>query len=93
MSKHTPGPWRVETAGLNIDRRPMIIAKGEHFIAEIDSDRAKADARLIAAAPELLKALKNQRCAGCAIPIGGPESGCLDCRQSRAAIQKAEGKS
>ncbi len=47
------------------------------------------DARLIAAAPELLKALIEGRCSGCGIRHDGPASGCPDCKAARAAIAKA----
>lgn len=93
MSKHTQGPWRVlqghivETvcdeamwvAQLGVDDR---ITMSETF----------ANARLIAAAPELLAA-----CKACAAVLGGmdtlrhiaPEFSALDL--ARAAIAKAEG--
>lgn len=63
MSKHTPGPWYLEDAGesdrgklVSIDSSPLrIIARpdwhGNH-------EEYMANARLIAAAPELLEALK-----------------------------------
>lgn len=52
--KHTPGPWAVE----DINGVPHVYAKGrEEAVARIVS--GDADARLIAAAPELLEALKK----------------------------------
>ena len=58
MSKHTPGPWEV-----NIDAIGDIFISGANseYVAEIGSSEDKAamnDANLIAAAPELLEALK-----------------------------------
>lgn len=59
MSKHTPGPWVVEErppnmrvifAGLTTDRRPAPCVL-------MDGDQ-EANAHLIAAAPEMLEALK-----------------------------------
>lgn len=56
--KHTPGPWRVE--GHNIRCEPTPDNTGT-FVAEMQSSRCpeqcRADALLIAAAPELLEAL------------------------------------
>lgn len=51
MSKHTPGPWSVkETVSATLLIRP----NSQQDSLQIDS---RADARLIAAAPELLAAL------------------------------------
>jgi hypothetical protein len=58
---NTPGPWHTSRSEV------YVYAKDEHDepIAEIYAvngwDQAKADARLIAAAPELLEALKQIR--------------------------------
>jgi hypothetical protein len=60
---HTPGPWIV--GDLNADLPGYdIYEPGGCRIAEVDAelvghDRAVADARLIAAAPELLQALRD----------------------------------
>ncbi len=70
MSKHTPGPWRVnqytETTGANdgyLKGFPSIsvLAKGEELIYVIGNGAGESlgDARLIAAAPELLQALRG----------------------------------
>ena len=59
MNKHTPGPWRVVE-----DRVPssLEVYAGKTAIAECwrraDVETEIANARLIAAAPELLAALK-----------------------------------
>lgn len=51
MSKqHTPGPWRVTT----IDYRTVCSADGDPEYDAVCIARHKGDARLIAAAPELL---------------------------------------
>ena len=67
MSKHTPGPWRIN--GNNMFR--WIVADSEVFTHSGDVNRSayggnmvcesvhKANARLIAAAPELLEALQD----------------------------------
>jgi hypothetical protein len=85
---HTPGPWwremeqEVEEIYATIDERDYLIAdaSGDH---RVSYDEAEANANLIAAAPELLDALK-----------GFLEHGPTDKTQSdaRAAIAKAEGK-
>jgi len=77
MSKHTPGPWDI------IDQ--YIIAGDESVICQWESYSDEADARLIAAAPDMLKALKTiARCGSIdddwLVPV-------------RAAIAKAEGAS
>ena len=53
MSKHTPGPWTK-------DRNIIEDAEGQEIarVAYEQSGYVQANARLIAAAPELLKALK-----------------------------------
>ena len=66
MSKHTPGPWQIMTAGsferYGIDgghrnNRVSIIVMGQD---DEDTGIEKIeDARLIAAAPDLLEALKQ----------------------------------
>lgn len=64
MSKHTPGPWCLS------DESPMIIEDKHKVIVGSAStyphsgyfpseNEAKANARLIAAAPDLLEALKS----------------------------------
>lgn len=59
MSKHTPGPWRLE------GRR--IMSTGEDYVALIDGSggydsyvtATDADMRLIAAAPDLLEVVRR----------------------------------
>ena len=60
MSKHTPGPWEVRPSAnevINSDhgRLPFEIAAGYTLIGAVYEN--EADARLIAAAPDLLDAL------------------------------------
>ena len=64
MSKFTPGPWAMHA----IDRLSMVYVVGPEpqnkFIAHMDDefcdkDEQWANARLIAAVPELLEALKK----------------------------------
>lgn len=63
MSKHTPGPWvahslMVSEAGQPISRGRDICHCGIGMRPPSDSRQAMANARLIAAAPELLEALQ-----------------------------------
>ena len=66
MTKHTPGPWRAEIS-CDETGAPQkcwwISAKGDVDIGETSgekrSDEEAANARLIAAAPELYEALKE----------------------------------
>jgi len=53
--KHTSGPWFAHSNGSR-----AWVKSETHFVAELsdDTDRCDADARLIAAAPTLLKGLK-----------------------------------
>ena len=64
MSQHTPGPWKVvdghypcfiEIEGASF--RPAIVTHATDLTLE-DTRRRRADAQLMAAAPELLAALK-----------------------------------
>lgn len=98
MSQHTPGPWRL------YKRRPSAYGQltttlqsndGRMNIArlELRSEQDRANADLIAAAPELLEALKMARGY---VREHGSSCGCPpaienDIRRIDAAIQKAEG--
>ena len=75
MSKHTPGPWRAvpNAPGISdtvIDSGRMVVAD---VISRKSTDELRANARLIAAAPELLEAL--QTCM--AALHWNEEAGCL----------------
>lgn len=68
MSKHTPGPWHVieRTNGQAFSIGCQVQTKGNfvttHYIANITdgaTPQAEADARLIAAAPDMLEALRE----------------------------------
>lgn len=62
-TRFTPGPWRLSTAEENSDGRTVrgpdseIIAQTKRGFLR-DDDRAKANAALIASAPEMLAALE-----------------------------------
>jgi hypothetical protein len=97
MSKHTPGPW-FENVMPTSAGSAITINSADHRIAIIYVDgirkgiddelprsiQNRANARLIAAAPELLEALKNY-VNGCSVGVNATEV-------ARAAIAKAEGK-
>lgn len=64
-AKHTPGPWTA-VQGKEWNERPRIMARNKVEVARSgldgfrnDSPETWANALLIAAAPELLKALEN----------------------------------
>lgn len=109
MSKHTPGPWHVQSGNLH----PMIVAHDGTYVARIHShewpringlnatavanaiEEARANATLIATAPELLKQLKlvvemwrNIYTAEYATD----EEACISVKDAIAAIAKAEGR-
>lgn len=89
-SKHTPGPWRVDPAA-NCDiqtsdgsfeiatTHPGFLSRGK-----ADPGRAQANARLIAAAPDLLAAMREQ-IAECSDPL------CDMCARHERVIARATG--
>jgi hypothetical protein len=90
MSGHTPGPWMFRRA----KERPRFIIEGLSstgsgvwFLADVEGrsiDTNEANARLIAAAPELLAALKDL------VEFEDRDDRLRDA--ARAAIAKAEGR-
>jgi Asp/Glu/hydantoin racemase len=79
--KHTDGPWKFRFESIDPEWAIVTTASGS-IIANVNSDqRQKANARLIAAAPDLLAALKN----AVAFPISGNWY-----EEAAAAIAKAE---
>ena len=56
MSKHTPGPWHIDPIKAHANGNRRIIAEQCTPVAVVPEHLA-ADARLIAAAPDLLEAL------------------------------------
>ena len=62
-TKHTPGPWKI---GMSLSGKPTIYTEVDFkSVAWVDHDRSESDAnaKLIAAAPELLEALDELRTA------------------------------
>lgn len=70
MAGHTPGPWQVSAELFDIENRPIELSPGGPVIAVVwpmgedfdDTDTApqrEANARLIAAAPDLLAVVRE----------------------------------
>ena len=104
-SEHTPGPWKVE-AGLvvasSLGWKGAIIAKAMHHDLGSnthDALKAEANARLIAAAPALLKAARRllEEFDDASVPddmklrAGWSGNTVNALYMARAAIAKAEG--
>jgi predicted ATP-grasp superfamily ATP-dependent carboligase len=86
MSKHTPGPWSYDS----LDR--VVIRAGIEDIAHMDKTASDADARLIAAAPEMLEELEyryEQGKCGCGHLAC---KRCEDDRRTMKVINKAKGE-
>lgn len=97
MSKHTPGPWEWGSVNGMVDNYINVYAansaKGDKLVAQCHAKRARADAALISAAPDLLEACR----AALDIAEGLDEFhdgdvGADARRLLAAAIAKAEGK-
>ncbi len=95
-AQHTPGPWVIgapSMAVLAMDRTRTYrticnLPTGAHF--SLEQDEIEANRRLIAAAPEMLKALRQAANALAAIrgeQFRAPQMSALDA--ARAAIAKA----
>lgn len=101
MSKasHTPGPWRFDEEHNEIVGRPewgciRFRVKGEWSVASVETDcgsdaEVEANARLIAAAPELLDALRS---AVGAMEVLDHPKGYGALLKAQNAIAKAEGR-
>jgi hypothetical protein len=63
-TNHTPGPWAYEqwpdSGGFP---RPVVVAQGSRAVACVSREDGYANARLIAAAPDLLAACEAQSAA------------------------------
>ena len=88
-TKHTPGPWRIESGpyyrAIRVDFE--VIAD----MRQIGRSFNESNARLIAAAPDLLDALENVIESWGLGLLPHEDSEALD--QARAAITKAKGES
>lgn len=102
MAHFTPGPWfALENGGDDEDpTRRFVCTKGraQNTVAEIyrswnhgwDPETEEANARLIAAAPDLLAALESARLMIEILPSGKPRTQAL--AKINAALFKATGK-
>ena len=87
MSKHTPGPWVASRGGflcqiaINSESDTLAVVYGEN-------GENKANASLIAAAPDLLEAIEDLMEA----VKDHYEAGGYEWKQARAAIAKAKGE-
>ena len=93
MNKHTPGPWTIANGE---DRRVYLINHGRDAVGETvyTDTRNPADARLIAAAPDLLAALKGILREHDALQMAEGRTGDRwpAATRARAAIAKATGE-
>ena len=90
-TQHTPGPWTVES-----DRTTVSMAHQAVIVAPAPDgasrEEMRANARLIAAAPDLLRALERIAVYPCNCPHDSlPGDECESCI-ARAAIAKAKGE-
>lgn len=100
MSKHTPGPWKMEVGDESSDyahRFPIIVTDDYEIVGTEgfysgDLQTDIANATLAAAAPELLEALEHMRRVFADIEgsYGQYEHDALD--KADAAIAKAKGE-
>lgn len=81
---HTPGPWIWER---DYDRIIYVLGTGVHYGTTVCRALGEADARLIAASPDLLAALKRAEHLAKNVPVF---SNLLP--SMRAAIAKAENR-
>lgn len=91
MSQYTPGPWIYERTKDMFEIAPADLQGRAMWSLEIcattsDDEQGEANARLIAASPDLYEALKEL--------LGDNEWGCNrpTYLKARAAIAKAEGR-
>lgn len=87
-TKHTPGPW--EAIGVTVLHNRTTVADCEPYNTTRSTDTCIANARLCAAAPDLLYALRGM------IDVVNQDSSARERvvakRRARRAIAKAEGK-
>lgn len=96
-TKHTPGPWAVAKAKHGVDMSHHIVAlvapdrEDRALVVHAhqgDDTQADANARLIAAAPELLEALEGLL----AVSVDTSPAELLAMIAAREAIAKAKGE-
>jgi len=104
-AQHTPGPWTIEISMSQYGNYSILEAMDEDFFKEdeVNDKTDKANARLIAAAPDMLEALELAKAMGfggehpdeCYEPVNivpagyAKYSGPLDCQCGLAIVQAA----
>ncbi len=103
--KHTPGPWTAWGTTIRANKGDYVASAKYYPIPGVDDDNSDANARLIAAAPELLEACKGVLALFASLTIqpngdhDNPETDPAyivtfgELAKLRAAIEKAEGQS
>ena len=95
MNKHTPGPWRLARQnGSPTTGEWMIAGANPGYLAEVrdcGNGDVKANALLIAAAPELLDALEAVVNSWSSQFERNGHLAPEWCKQARAAMEKAKG--
>jgi hypothetical protein len=101
-AEHTKGPWKVSGAGHDrkdllqtgewfcpdiVDRDAKLVAEANGILREVSE--TEANARLIAAAPDMYEACKRAEQRLCAF---GETESCMTLRILRAALAKAKGE-
>ncbi|BAO04707.1 hypothetical protein KMC49_gp46 [Ralstonia phage Firinga] len=90
-TKHTEGPWHVTGKGLSryVEGRvrPGVLQEVAWCGATEVPEQMEANARLIAAAPEMLEALDNIGGLSRALRVGGPDP--MDLHELSDALQEA----
>jgi hypothetical protein len=97
MSKHTPGPWTAIRDEARVGRGALVIGSQHATLAVLTGSPAApgvcADARLIAASPDLLEACQKMLRAAWGEDHERTGAALRDAEKSmRAAIAKAEGR-
>ena len=84
VGSHTPGPWQLGSSKVAIWGSDGSVVADAWESNDRPDKECEANARLIAAAPDLLAALKSAR--------HGLEAAGMGCSRVIAAINKAEGR-
>lgn len=90
VSKYTPGPWRLSTTPGNSPR--IYVDQSRESQSELATVYSEANARLIAAAPDLLVLAQQyaSECGECAgVGITPDDEDCTECKFIRDVIAKA----
>jgi len=87
---HTPAPWQVSPYG-NITSKSLTVARVEQMPGNYESEK-QANARLIAAAPDLLSALEFLLADYIAINGENLTGSSVPADKAREALRKAKGE-